>query len=169
MNHVTPAWLAFTNVTPAWVAVTIVLPVALPLVFALFGKFFFATTPNQKTMSAPGRAIQDGQLGWLSVGWSMAAVYEPFAYQHDLMAFATGSNASLMSYALYRLRHLDWIYIFGSGELFIIGAAVFISVGGALTSDDKRTVWNRYAGWSILVALVSASMLIHVHGRIAAG
>jgi hypothetical protein len=136
----------------AWIGVNIACPIAVSPVFMFLANHFLALTEEQKKNSTVLRTVQEGQLGWVSLAWSAAAIYQAWDY---LYSHRRQENA----FDLFL-----WILL---SELLLIVGAGFISVGGTMTASEKAEDKKKYSFWSIFVTLVSAAILVIVQVKTA--
>jgi hypothetical protein len=129
----------------SWVVVNIIAPIILPILGLLLMAWFMPLSDEQKQRARIITTVQDGQLGWLAVAWSMAAVYEAIDHMQKLHTF------------------LPWVGGLLLGEFFVVLGGMFIAAGGAVTATEAPRADQRYLVWSIIVTIVSAVVFTAVH------
>ncbi|WP_345817663.1 hypothetical protein AAGS40_30105 (plasmid) [Paraburkholderia sp. PREW-6R] len=125
------------GLTVEWVLINLVFPVAVAPVLVSLASAFLALTPDQKRNTRLLRTVQEGQLGWVSLAWSAAAVYQAWDYLEHHQNF-------------YR-----FVSLVGPAEGLLVLAGGFISVGGTMAASDEASKQKRYAIWSIVTACAS--------------
>jgi hypothetical protein len=92
--------------------------------------------------------VQDGQLGWLAVAWSAAALYEAISYMQDKHTF------------------LPWLGGLLIAEFLAVLAGMFLAAGGAVTASGSARTEHRYLIGSIIVTILSAGLFGAVHAAV---
>lgn len=72
-----------------WILVNIVLPISLPLLYMLGAKLV-DLSPEAKARAQLLRLVQDGQLGWVTMGYAASCAYEVIHSMTDGKPHALG-------------------------------------------------------------------------------
>ena len=144
LTWLAPIW-AWLSTHFGWVGINIVAPIVLPMMGLWLVKGTMPITPAQKDKSRIITTVQDGQLGWLAVAWSSAAVYEAVEYMHKLNRF------------------VDWIGVLLAVEFVLVLTGMFVAAGGAITASDAPRKDHKYLISSTIITLASAIVFMYVH------
>lgn len=126
-----------------WTIINIALPVLLPVCGLLIMRWV-ALSEQASRQTKVISTIQDGQLGWVTVVWSAATLYEAWGLM-------TATR-----------QVLDWVaaVLFIEVALMIVGT--FIAAAGAVTAGTTENKFPRLQG-SIVLSSISAVMFIGTH------
>jgi hypothetical protein len=125
-----------------WALINIVVPVILPPAGLVLARLM-PLQPAERARTRIVTTIEDGQLGWLALAWSAAAIYEAWEYMAAKQHVFT------------------WVAILLACEIVLVLTAMFIAAGGAVTAGEPNRT-SRLGG-SIIVAGTSAVVLIATH------
>lgn len=134
--------LAFFLDNIGWVLVNILVPVILPPAGLLLARLM-PLPPAARARTRIVTTVENGQLGWLALAWSAAAIYEAWQF----MAVKQSVFA--------------WIAILLGCEIVLVLVAMFMAVGGAVAARHQTRI--SYFFGSIIVAGSSAAALVATH------
>lgn len=138
-----------------WFLINILMPMTLPLIFLLLVKLVDLPQPLA-SRAKPIRAVQDGQLGWVAMGFAASCTYELFDY---LIGSKTGAP--------------EWAGLVFAVSTVSLALSGFLSMLGALYPVDEsapkpttRAAWvvhYRLFVGTLLATLITAVLFSLVH------
>jgi hypothetical protein len=128
-----------------WVLVNIITPIVLPMLGLWLVSWTMPLTSPQRQKTKLIATVHDGQLGWLAVAWSAAAMSDALAYMERTSRFIPSLGTVLLI------------------EFLIVLSGMFVAAGGAVTSLKGRRNKHQYLIGSAAVTVVSASAWGFVH------
>lgn len=138
-----------------WILVNILPPLTVPLLYML-GAMLVELSPEAKARARLLRAVQDGQLGWITMGFSASCAYDVITYVTDGKAHAVGWLMVVLtvSFGLLAL----------SGFLAALGT--MFPVSDILPAPMSARVWLRRYRMFVMTAIcaaLSATLYAVVH------
>lgn len=124
----------------SWFMTTIILPVAVPILGLAIGRFF-PLAPKFSKKTGFWSQFRDGQLGWVSVGWSIGAVYE-------------------IKHHIGRDDYLDAMEI---AAFILIFLGMIVSAGGAIEAEPEVAPRKLFFVASAVIAAISAFVFYNSH------
>lgn len=96
-----------------WILVNIVLPISVPLLYMLGAKLV-DLSPEVKARTRLLRVVQDGQLGWVTMGFAASSTYDVVNLMTDSKPHAAGFLAVLLTAAVGLLAVAGFLAALGS-------------------------------------------------------
>lgn len=141
-----------------WILVNIVLPISLPLVYMLAAKLV-DLAPEVRVRTRLLRAVQDGQLGWVTMGFSASCAYDIVHYTNDGKAHGLAWLPAALALSLALLTLAGFFAALGT----------LFPVDVALPPPRSSGAWFRRYRLFVTTAactLVSASIFATVHVKL---
>ncbi|MDO8298956.1 hypothetical protein [Lacisediminimonas sp.] len=112
-----------------WFFVNIVIPATLPLFFLLLAKLA-DLNPDSSSRTNPIRAVQDGQLGWVGMGFAASGAY-------DLLSHLLGKRATTP----------DWAGVVMAVLTLCLAVSAFLAMLGTLHPVAQAKRLDCFTGW----------------------
>lgn len=141
-----------------WIFVNILLPIIVPMFFML-GSKLVDLSPEAEARAQLLRAVQDGQLGWVSMGFSASCSYDLINYMTDGKPHTAGWPPTVLgvSFGLLALAG----FLAALGTLY----PVDVTVAAPTSWRARLRHYRMFVGTSLSTAL-SATLYIVVHYQI---